>query len=185
MLMSDAILIHAEGQMQKALHAFEQSLMKVRTGRAHPALLNAVMVLSYESEVPLNQVASVSVSDAQTLVVTPWDKSLLPAVEKAIMAANLGLNPSSSGDAVHVRLPVLTAERRKDLVKIVRVESESARVVIRNSRREAISSFKASVKQKEMSEDEERRLVAQAQKLTDEFIGKVDARLAEKENDLT
>lgn len=171
-------------RMQKALEAFEQSLSKIRTGRAHPGLLSTVMVLSYESEVPINQVASISVGGAQTLVVSPWDKAMLPALEKAIMTAGLGLNPSSNGEVVHVPLPVLTAERRKEMAKIVRSDAESARIVVRNNRRDAISSLREDVKNKEMSEDEERRLISQVQQLTDEYVGKIDARLSEKEKDL-
>lgn len=174
----------AESRMDKSVHAFREELSKMRTGRAHPSLLDHVVVSYYGSDTPLAQVGSVNVSDAQTLVVTPWEKSLIPAIEKAIMQADLGLNPVTSGDCVRVPLPPLTEERRKEFVKLVKAEAEHARVAVRNVRRDANNDTKALLKEKEITEDDERRAQDRVQKLTDQFIAKIDEVLAEKEKEL-
>jgi len=178
------IVKDTEVKMQKSIEAFKIDMSKVRTGRAHPSLLDHVKLDYYGSDVPLSQVANVTIGDARTLVVTPWEKKMIPAIEKAIMTADLGLNPSTTGEIVRVPLPALTEERRKDLTKIVRGEAETARVSVRNLRRDANNALKDMQKKKEIAEDEERRLTDNIQKVTDKFIAEIDVLLTAKETEL-
>ncbi len=174
----------ANSRMEKSLHAFKEELSRMRTGRAHPSLLDHVMVSYYGTDTPLSQVGTVGVGDAQTLMVTPWEKQLIPEIEKAILKADLGLNPVTSGDTVRVPLPPLTEERRKEFVKLVKAEGENARVSIRNIRRDANNDSKKLLKEKEISEDDDRSFQTRIQKLTDQFIAKVESALADKEKEL-
>ncbi|GIX22609.1 MAG: ribosome-recycling factor [Gammaproteobacteria bacterium] len=174
----------AEGRMRGAVEALRQELARMRTGRAHPSLIEAVEVEYYGNATPLKQVANITAEDARTLSVTPWDKSLVPAIEKAILNAGLGLNPVTAGTVIRVPLPPLTEERRRELVRLVRQEAESARVAIRNVRRDAMSRVKALLKDKAIGEDEERRAEHDIQALTDKYIEQVDQVLAQKEQDL-
>jgi ribosome recycling factor len=178
------VISDTETHMQKSIEAFKLEMSKVRTGRAHPSLLDHVRVDYYGNETPLNQVSNITIGDARTLVVTPWEKRMTQVIEKAILAAGLGLNPTTSGDLIRIPLPALTEERRKDLTKIVRHEAETARVSIRNLRRDANAALKELLKKKEIAEDEERRLVDAVQKLTDKYTAEVDHLLAAKEKDL-
>lgn len=182
--MTQAIFNDATERMDKTLTALHSELTKIRTGRAHTSLLDHILVEYYGSEVPINQVANVSVEDARTLAVTPWERSMVAKVEKAIMTSDLGLNPATVGTVIRVPLPVLTEERRRDLVKVVRGEAEQARVAVRNIRRDANQHLKAGIKNKEISEDEERKAEERIQKMTDEHIAKIDAMLADKEAEL-
>lgn len=174
----------AEQRMQKSIESLKNDLTKIRTGRAHPSLLDQVTVDYYGSEVPLSQVANVSTEDARTLKVVPWEKPMASKIEKAILISNLGLNPSNDGTVIRVPLPALTEERRRDLVKIVKGEAEGARVAIRNIRRDANSDFKTLLKEKEISEDEERRAADDIQKLTDQYVKEVEVVLEKKEKEL-
>ncbi|MDZ7663184.1 ribosome recycling factor [Thiohalophilus sp.] len=174
----------AESRMGKSVEALKTELTKLRTGRAHTSLLDHVMVEYYGSQVPLNQVASISVGDARTLTVQPWEKPMVQKVEKAILESDLGLNPATAGEVIRVPLPTLTEERRKDMIRIVRQEGENTRVAIRNIRRDAISDFKSLLKDKEITEDEEHKAEEDIQKLTDKYIAKVDEALEAKEKDL-
>ncbi|MGX9417113.1 ribosome recycling factor [Vibrio sp. WJH972] len=174
----------AQERMDKSVDALKNSLSKVRTGRAHPSLLAGISVEYYGASTPLNQVANVMAEDARTLTITVFDSELTPKVEKAIMASDLGLNPMSAGTVIRVPIPALTEERRKDLVKIVRGEAESGRVAVRNIRRDANGDFKALLKEKEISEDEDRRAQEEIQKLTDIAVKKIDDVLSAKEKEL-
>ncbi|MGL6258196.1 ribosome recycling factor [Vibrio sp. WXL103] len=174
----------AQERMDKSVEALRNTLSKVRTGRAHPSLLAGISVEYYGAPTPLNQVANVVAEDARTLAITVFDKELTPKVEKAIMTSDLGLNPMSAGTIIRVPLPPLTEERRKDLVKIVRGEAEGGRVAIRNIRRDANNDLKALLKDKEISEDEDRKAQDEIQKLTDAAVKKVDEVLAAKEKEL-
>ncbi|GAD78339.1 ribosome recycling factor [Vibrio ezurae] len=174
----------AQQRMDKSVEALKNTLSKVRTGRAHPSLLSGLSVEYYGAPTPLNQVANVVAEDARTLAITVFDRELAPKVEKAILQSDLGLNPMSAGTVIRVPLPPLTEERRKDLVKIVRGEAEGARVAIRNIRRDANSDFKALLKDKEISEDEDRKAQEEIQKLTDVAVKNVDEVLAAKEKEL-
>lgn len=174
----------AEQKMQKSLEALKSDLTKVRTGRAHTGLLDHVVVDYYGNPTPISQVGSVSLLDARTLAVTPWEKKLLQNIEKAIRDSDLGLNPSSDGERVRVPMPPLTEERRRDLIKVVRHEAENARVAIRNIRRDANNHLKDMLKKKEVPEDQERKAQDDVQKLTDRFIAEVDNVLQSKEADL-
>lgn len=178
------IQLDAEQRMKKCQESFNQDLAKVRTGRAHPSLLDGIMVLYYGNMTPLNQVANVNVSDARTLTVTAWDKSMVQAIDKAIRTSDLGLNPATHGTVIHVPLPPLTEERRKDLVKHVRNEAEKARVFIRNIRRDANTEVKDLLKAKKITEDDERRGEEAIQKLTDRFIAEIDKLTQNKESEL-
>ncbi len=182
--MTHAVVKNVESRMQKGIEAFRHELSRVRTGRAHPGILEHVRVDYYGNETPLQQVANVAVGDARTLVITPWEKKMIPLIEKAVMTSDLGLNPVTSGDVIRVPLPPLTEERRKELIKVVRAEAETARVSIRTARRDANTALKESLKKREMTEDEERRLSESIQKLTDRFVAEVDQLLATKEADL-
>ena len=174
----------AEQKMQKSIEALKNDLGKVRTGRAHTGLLDHIMVDYYGNATPVPQIGSVSLMDARTLAVTPWEKKLLPVVEKAIRDSDLGLNPSSDGERVRVPMPPLTEERRRDLIKVVRHEAENARVAVRNIRRDANNHLKDMLKKKEVPEDQERKAQDEVQKLTDRFIGEIDKVLQQKEADL-
>ncbi len=174
----------AQARMLKSVDALRAELTRVRTGRAHTSLLDHITVNYYGSDVPLSQVANVAVADARMLTVTPWEKPLIAAIEKAIMASNLGLNPVTSGTVIRVPLPPLTEERRRDMIKIVRQEAESGRIAIRNIRRDANSDFKTLLKDKDISEDDERKAQDAIQKLTDQYVAEVDKVLAAKETDL-
>ncbi|HHH45750.1 MAG TPA: ribosome recycling factor [Thiotrichales bacterium] len=182
--MIDDILEDARQRMGKTVEALKAELGKVRTGRAHPSLLDHITVEYYGTPTPLKQVANIAVEDARTLTITPWEKQMVPVIEKAIMESDLGLNPATAGTVIRVPLPPLTEERRRDLIRIVRQEAEGARVAIRNIRREIIHDFKELLKEKEISEDEERRAEERAQKLTDEFIARIEEVLEKKEKDL-
>ncbi|MBW7981384.1 ribosome recycling factor [Enterobacillus tribolii] len=174
----------AEVRMDKCVDAFKTHISKVRTGRAHPSLLDGIMVEYYGSATPLRQLANVVTEDSRTLAITVFDRSLGPAVEKAIMASDLGLNPASAGTVIRVPLPPLTEERRKDLIKLVRGEAEQGRVSVRNVRRDANEKIKALLKDKAIGEDEERKAQDEIQKLTDLMIKKIDTSLSEKEAEL-
>jgi ribosome recycling factor len=178
------IIQDADVRMQKGIEAFKSAMSKVRTGRANPSLLEHIRVDYYGNLVPLSQVSNITVADARTLAISPWEKKMTPVIEKAIMTADLGLNPVTSGDLIRVPLPAITEERRKDLIKVVRNEAETARVSIRNVRRDANAVIKELLKNKEIAEDEERRLNDATQKLTDKFTAIVEVTLAAKEKDL-
>ena len=182
--MIDDIKKEAEERMIKSLEALAVAFAKIRTGRAHPSILDSVMVPYYGVDTPLKQVANVSVEDGRTLAVSAWEKPLVPAIEKAIMQANLGLNPSSTGDVIRVPMPALTEETRRDMVKLAKGDAENARISIRNSRRDANSYLKELTKEKEISEDDEKRGNDVIQKLTDTYIAKVEKQLQDKEADL-
>jgi ribosome recycling factor len=174
----------AEHKMQKTLEALKTDLGKIRTGRPHTGILDHVMVDYYGSPMPINQVANVNLMDARTISVTPWEKKMVGAIEKAIRDSDLGLNPSTMGELIRVPMPALTEERRKDLIKVVRGEAENARVAVRNVRRDANGTLKDLLKEKEVSEDEERRAQEDIQKLTDRYITEIDKALQVKEADL-
>lgn len=175
---------NTEQKMQKSVEALKSNLGKVRTGRAHTGLLDHVMVDYYGNPTPINQVANVTLLDARTIGVQPWEKPMIAKVEKAIRDSDLGLNPSTMGDVVRVPMPMLSEERRKDMIKIVRHEAEESRIAIRNLRRDANNSLKEAVKAKEISEDDERRTQDDVQKLTDKYIAEADKLLAQKEQEL-
>jgi ribosome recycling factor len=174
----------AEQKMQKSLEALKADLSKVRTGRAHTGILDHIVVDYYGNPTPLNQVANLTLIDARTIGVSPWEKKMAQAIEKAIRDSDLGLNPASQGDLVRVPMPALTEERRKELIKVVRHEAENTRVAVRNLRRDGIHHLKELLKAKTISEDEERRTQDEIQKLTDRFIAEVDKILQQKEADL-
>jgi len=182
--MIDEIIKDAEVRMGKSIDALQTELTKIRTGRAHPSLLDQLQVDYYGANTPINQIANVTIEDSRTLVVTPWEKDMVAKVEKAIMASDLGLNPATAGTVIRIPMPPLTEERRKDLVKVVKHEAEQARVAVRNIRRDANSDFKDLLKEKEISEDEERKAEERIQKLTDTYVGKIDKVLADKEAEL-
>lgn len=174
----------AEQKMRKTVEALKTDLAKIRTGRAHTGLLDHIMVDYYGTPTPIPQVGNVTLLDARTIAVSPWDKKMAPAIEKAIRDSDLGLNPATMGETVRVPMPALTEERRKDLIKVVRHEGENARVAVRNVRRDAIHHLKELLKQKKASEDEERRAQDDIQKLTDRSIADIDKLLQQKEADL-
>lgn len=182
--MSNDIKRDAEARMQKAVEALKHEMSKIRTGRASPAFLDHIRVDYYGNPTPLNQVANVSVADARTLSVVPFEKSMMPVIEKAILTSDLGLNPTPSGNMIRVPMPPLSEERRKEMIKVVRAEAEQGRVAIRNIRRDANQHLKDAVKDKLISEDEERRANEVIQKLTDKFIAEMDVFLTNKEKEL-
>ena len=182
--MIDDIISDAEERMTKSLGALDDAFKRIRTGRAHPSILDSIMVAYYGSETPLNQLANVTVEEGRSLLVSPWEQNLIGDVEKAIMKSNLGLNPSNNGDTIRVPMPPLTEETRREYTKQAKQEAENARVAIRNIRRDANSDFKDLEKEKEISEDEQRRAEDRVQKLTDKFIAEVEAALQVKEQDL-
>lgn len=174
----------AEERMKKALTALAAAFNKIRTGRAHPSILDGVQVSYYGTDTPINQVANITVEDGRTLGIIPWEKSMVPELEKAIMKSGLGLNPVTTGEIIRVPMPALTEETRKDFIRQARLEAETARVSVRNARRDANSDFKDLQKEKEISEDEERRAIDDVQKLTDKYVAEVDESLKHKEADL-
>lgn len=173
-----------EQKMKKSLESLQADLGKIRTGRAHTGILDHVQVDYYGSMMPINQVANITLLDARTIGVQPWEKPLVAKVEKAIRDSDLGLNPASQGDVIRVPMPALTEERRKDLIKVVKHEGENAKIALRNLRRDANTHLKEAVKKKEVSEDDERRAQDEIQKLTDRYVLEVDKLLADKEKDL-
>ena len=172
-----------EARMQKTLEALETTFSKVRTGRAHPGMLSGVMVSYYGADTPLNQVASVNVEDSRTLLVQPFGRSMVQAIDKAIREADLGLNPMTA-DVIRVPMPALTEDTRRDMQKLARSEAENSRVSIRNIRRDMMNDIKELAKEKEISEDDERRASDDIQKITDKYIETIDSRLSKKESDL-
>ncbi|GAA4878240.1 ribosome recycling factor [Ferrimonas pelagia] len=174
----------AATRMAKSVEATRTQMAKVRTGRAHPSLLDGITVSYYGADTPLNQVANVTTEDSRTLAITVFDRSLIQAVEKAIMSSDLGLNPSSAGAVLRIPLPPLTEERRKQLVKVVRAEAENGRVAVRNIRRDANSDIKGLEKEKEIGEDDARRGEEEVQKLTDKYVKEIDVIVADKEKEL-
>ncbi len=182
--MTEALRKDAELRMGKSLDALKAELAKVRTGRAHPSILDHVKVDYYGQEVPLSQVAKITAEDARNLSVSPWEKDMVSKIEKAIMTSDLGLNPTTVGMVIRVPLPALTEERRRELVKVVRAEGEGAKVAIRNIRRDINATLKSQLKDKQISEDEERRAQDVIQKLTDKAVTDVDQLLAAKEKEL-
>lgn len=174
----------AEERMQKAVVAMGNNLNKIRTGRAHPSLLDGLTVSYYGVDTPLSQVANVMVEDARTLAIKPWEKQLVPDIEKAIMKSDLGLNPSTSGDNIRIPLPALTEETRKGYIKQARSEAENGRVAVRNIRRDVLSDVKSLLKDKEITEDEDHRTQDEVQKITDKYIAEIDKVLAQKEQEL-
>ena len=182
--MIDDILKDAKVRMGKSVEALDADLQRMRTGRAHPSLLESVRVDYYGAESPLSQVANINTEDARMLTVTPWDNSMVPAIEKAIINSDLGLNPQSAGTVIRVPVPPMTEQRRRDMVKLVRGEAEGARVAIRNIRRDANNDLKELEREKEISKDDLRRGEERVQKATDEAVASIDEVLAKKETDL-
>ena len=182
--MVDDIKKDAGVRMAKSVEALRNEFGRIRTGRAHASLLDHVTVSYYGSDVPLNQVASITVSDPRTLAISPWEKKIVPDIEKAIIRSDLGLNPISGSDVIRVPLPPLTEQRRKEMTRVVRQEAEQAKVAVRNIRRSANQQLKALIKDEHISEDAEKRAEADVQKLTDHHIARIDSVLAEKEHDL-
>jgi ribosome recycling factor len=174
----------AEKRMAKSIESLRTELTKLRTGRAHTSLLDHVTVEYYGSQVPLSQVANINVGDARSLTVVPWEKKMVPVIEKAIMNSNMGLNPVTAGEVIRVPLPALTEERRKDMTKVVRSEGEGARVAIRNIRRDVLTAIKDLLKAKKITEDDERRAQDEVQKITDKYVAEVDKLIEAKEKDL-
>lgn len=182
--MIDDIKKDAKTRMQKSIESLRQEFSKLRTGRAHTSLLDHITVSYYGSDVPLHQVANVGIEDSRTLTITPWERSMVQPIEKAIMTSDLGLNPATAGTVIRVPLPPLTEERRKDMVRVVRHEAEGAKVAIRSIRRDANQHIKELLKDKGISEDEDHRAEEEIQKLTDTYVAQVDELLAVKEEDL-
>ncbi len=182
--MIDTINNESKQKMERAIDSLNNEISKLRTGRAHPSLVENVQVNYYGNKTPLNQVASISIADSRSLLIAPWDKSFLQSVEKAILSADLGLNPIVFGDSVKIPMPALTEERRKDLIKIVKNEAESTRVSVRNIRREANSRFKSLLKDKSITEDQQRKAEDKIQLLTDGYVKTIDGIVKSKEKDL-
>ncbi|MGI9204539.1 MAG: ribosome recycling factor [Woeseiaceae bacterium] len=182
--MIEEIKKDASERMDKSVAALRQEFTKIRTGRAHTSLLDHITVDYYGTATPLNQVANVNVEDSRTLTVSPWEKSMVQAIEKAIMTSDLGLNPATAGTIIRVPLPPLTEERRKDMIRLVRQEAEGGRIAIRNIRRDALSDMKDLLKEKMIGEDDERRAEDEVQTITDKHIAEVDKTLAQKESEL-
>lgn len=174
----------AKGRMGKSLEALQHAFNKIRTGRAHPSILDGLTVSYYGTDTPLNQVANITVEDARTLAISVWEKSLVPDVEKAIMKSDLGLNPATAGAVIRVPMPALTEETRKGFIRQARHEAESARISVRSIRRDVLSDIKDLAKEKEITEDEERRAHEDIQKITDSHVEQIDQLLAAKEKDL-
>jgi ribosome recycling factor len=174
----------AEQKMQRSIDAFKNDLSKIRTGRAHTGLLDHIQVDYYGSPVPISQVANLTLIDARTIGVQPWEKKMVPVVEKAIRESDLGLNPATQGDLIRVPMPALTEERRRELTKVVKSEGETAKVAVRNLRRDANEHLKKLVKDKEISEDDERRAGDEVQKLTDKFVAEIDKLVQTKEAEI-
>jgi len=178
------VIKDAETRMQKCIDSYKTELTKLRTGRAHPSILDHVRVDYYGSEMPVNQVANITASDAQTLTITPWEKNMVSVIDKAIRDAGLGLNPVTTGDLIRVPMPSLNEERRRELTKVLKSEAETARVSIRNVRRDANTEIKDLLKAKEITEDDERRMSDDVQKVTDKFVGEIEQITQSKEKDL-
>ncbi len=182
--MIDDIKKDAATRMGKCVENFQSDLKKLRTGRAHPSLVENLKVDYYGTDTPLKQVANISVEDARTLVVSPWEKSMVQAIEKAIHKSELGLNPVSAGTVIRLPLPPLTEERRRDITKVVRADAENARVAVRNVRRDVIADVKEALKDKLVTQDDETKAEVDIQKLTDKYIGDIDTHLAAKEKEV-
>lgn len=182
--MIEDVKSEARERMEKSLEALVHHFNKIRTGRAHPSILDSVKVEYYGAETPLNQMANINVEDGRTLALTPWDRSMIPQIERAIMKSDLGLNPATSGEVIRIPMPSLTEETRKGFIRQARTEAEAARVSVRNARRDAMSMLKELVKEKDISEDDERRGQDNVQKLTDDYVERIDKLLAAKEADL-
>ncbi len=182
--MINEIMKDTKDRMEKSLVALAAAFNKIRTGRAHPSILDSVKVSYYGSDMPINQVANIGVEDGRTLNITPWEKAMIPEIEKAIHKSDLGLNPVTSGEIIRVPMPALTEETRKDYIRQAKHEAENARVSVRNARRDANSDFKELLKEKDISEDEERKAIDDVQKLTDKYVAAVDEALKHKEADL-
>lgn len=182
--MINEIKTDAEQRMKKSLESLTTAFAKIRTGRAHPSILDSVSVDYYGNPTPLSQVANINVEDARTLSIQPWERTMIQAIEKAIMTSDLGLNPSTAGTVIRVPMPALTEETRKNFIRQARQEAENGKVAIRNIRRDANSSIKDLLKEKEITEDEERRGEDEIQKLTDKYVAEADVLLAAKEKDL-
>ena len=182
--MLEEFIEDAKERMEKSLAALRAAFSRIRTGRANPAILDAVEVDYYGTATPIKQVATITVEEARSLLISPWEKRMVPAIEKAILKSDLGLTPASTGDVVRLPLPPLTEENRRDLIRVARQEAENARVAIRNIRRDVIADVRELVREKEATEDEGRRSEDDIQKVTDAHVGRVDAALADKETDL-
>lgn len=182
--MTSDVKNQAKARMDKCITALKQEFTKIRSGRANPALLEDIMVPYYGNDTPLKQVATIVSEDSRTLMVTPWEKQLVPIIEKSILTADLGLNPATSGNAIRVPLPPLNEERRREMVKITRSEAENSKIAIRNVRRDANNSYKDMLKAKEISEDELRRAEEAIQKLTNDYMKEIDALTSHKESEL-
>lgn len=182
--MIDEIIKDAEERMTKSLASLDDAFKRIRTGRAHPSILDSVMVSYYGTDTPLNQLANVNVEEGRSLLISPWEKQIISDIEKAIMKSDLGLNPSNNGDTIRVPMPPLTEETRREYTKQAKNEAENARIAIRNIRRDANSDFKDLEKEKEISEDEQRRAEDLVQKLTDKYVAEVEAAYQVKEQDL-
>ncbi len=174
----------AESRMKKAIESLDVAFKKIRTGRANPSILDSVRVSYYGNETPISQVAQITVEDSRTLSISPWEKTMVTEIEKAILKSDLGLNPNTAGTVIRLIMPALTEETRKDMIKVARGEAEHARVAVRNARRDANNALKELLKDKKVSEDEERKAQDDVQKLTDKYVGDVDANLKKKEQDL-
>jgi ribosome recycling factor len=182
--MIDETIADADERMLKSISSLDDAFKKIRTGRAHPAILDSVQVSYYGSDTPLSQLANVTVEEGRSLIISPWEKPMISEIEKAIMKSNLGLNPSNNGDTIRVPMPPLTEETRKEYTKQAKAEAENARIAIRNIRRDANSNFKELEKEKEISEDEQRRAEDQVQKITDKHIATIESSFHAKEADL-
>ena len=182
--MIDDIKIESEKRMQKSIESLKKNLTKIRTGRANTSLLDQITVDYYGSAVPLNQIANVGIEDSRTLKITPWEKDMVQQIEKAIMKADLGLNPTTAGMIIRIPLPPLTEERRRDLIKIVKQEGEQSKISIRNIRRDSLSDIKELLTEKIIGEDDERKGQSEIQLLTDRYVDEVDKNIASKEEDL-
>jgi ribosome recycling factor len=182
--MINDIKADAQQRMQKCIQAFQADLKKLRTGRAHPSLIEGLKVDCYGAEMPLSQVANIGVEEGRTLVVTPWDKNMVAAIEKAIHKSDLNLNPNTAGTVIRIPLPPLTEERRRDILKVVRAEAENAKVAVRNVRRDALTEIKEALKEKLISQDDERRGAEEIQKITDKAVADIDQITAAKEKEV-
>lgn len=174
----------AEDRMKKSIEALSHALNRIRTGRAHPSILEGIVVNYYGADTPLQQLANINVEDSRTLSITPWEKAVVPAIEKAIMTSDLGLNPSTAGTVIRIPMPALTEETRKNFIKHAKAEAETARVSVRNIRRDANAQLKDLLKEKSISEDDDRRAQDDVQKITDKFIAEIDKAFSVKEKDL-
>jgi len=184
MTMIEDLKTDAKERMAKSLESLTHAFNKIRTGRAHPSILDGIMVPYYGTDTPLSQVANINVVDARTLAISPWEKNLIPAIEKAILKSDLGINPSTSGELIRIPMPALTEETRKVYIRQARAEAENARIAVRNIRRDVLSDMKDLLKAKDITEDEERKGQDDIQKITDSFVAKVESALAAKEADL-